>query len=97
MAFRVVIIGGTGQVGAAVVRALIATAVCVEVVMINRRQAAPVADTRVREIVLDTASSGFEAEITRIAGELVAKGEPVYGASCVGVGAGSMKWTEDEL
>jgi len=97
MAFRVVIIGGTGQVGAAVVRALIATAACVEVVMINRRQAVPVADARVREIVLDTGSSGFEAEIARIAGELVAKGEPVYGASCVGVGSGSMKWTEDEL
>ncbi|UPG96076.1 hypothetical protein [Luteibacter aegosomatissinici] len=97
MAFRVVIIGGTGQVGAAVVRALVTNAACVEVVLINRRQAMAFADPRVREVVLDTGSSDFEAEIGRIARELVAQGEPVYGASCVGVGAGSMKWSEDEL
>jgi uncharacterized protein YbjT (DUF2867 family) len=33
----------------------------------------------------------------RIAGNSVAQGEPVYGASCVGVGQGSMKWSEEEL
>jgi uncharacterized protein YbjT (DUF2867 family) len=37
MAFRVLIIGGTGQVGAAVVRALAAQPSCAEVVMVNRR------------------------------------------------------------
>jgi nucleoside-diphosphate-sugar epimerase len=37
MAFRVLIIGGTGQVGAAVVRALVAEPSCAEVVMVNRK------------------------------------------------------------
>jgi len=37
MAFLVLIIGGTGQVGAAVVRALTAEPSCAEVVMVNRK------------------------------------------------------------
>jgi hypothetical protein len=37
MAFRVLIIGGTGQVGAAVVGALAAEPSCAEIVMVNRR------------------------------------------------------------
>jgi uncharacterized protein YbjT (DUF2867 family) len=37
MAFRVLIIGGTGQVGDAVVRALAAEPSCTEMVMVNRR------------------------------------------------------------
>ena len=37
MAFRILIIGGTGQVGSAVVRALAAEPSCAEVVMVNRK------------------------------------------------------------
>jgi uncharacterized protein YbjT (DUF2867 family) len=37
MAFGVSIIGGTGQAGAAVVRALAAEPSCAEVVMVNRK------------------------------------------------------------
>ena len=44
MTFRVLIIGGTGQVGAAVVRALAAEPSCAEVVMVNRRAIAATAD-----------------------------------------------------
>jgi uncharacterized protein YbjT (DUF2867 family) len=44
MAFRVLIAGGTGQVGAAVVRALAAEPSCAEVVMVNRRAGSPAAD-----------------------------------------------------
>ncbi len=36
-AFRVIIIGGTGQVGGAVVRQLLATADCREIVMVTRK------------------------------------------------------------
>ena len=28
---------------------------------------------------------------------MIAQGDPVYGASCVGVGKGSTKWSEEEL
>ena len=97
MPFRVLIIGGSGQVGAAVVRALAAEPSCAEVVMVNRRAIAPAADPRVRQVVLDTAAARFPAEVTRLAQGMVAQGDPVYGASCVGVGKGSMNWSEEEL
>ena len=97
MRFRVLIIGGTGQVGAAVMRALAAEPSCAEVVMVNRRAMLPPADPRVREVVLDTAAPQFPAEVTKLAQGLVAQGDPVYGASCVGVGSGSMKWSEEQL
>jgi len=97
MAFRVLIIGGTGQVGAAVVRALAAEPACAEVVMVNRRAAALPADPRVRQVVLDTAAAEFAADVTRLAQDMVAQGDPVHGASCVGVGKGSLQWSEEEL
>jgi uncharacterized protein YbjT (DUF2867 family) len=97
MAFRVLIIGGTGQVGDAVVRALAAEPSCVEVVMVNRRTASPNANSRVRQMILDTADARFSEEVAKVARGMVAQGDPVYGASCVGVGKGSMKWSEEEL
>jgi len=97
MAFRVLIIGGTGQVGAAVVRALAAEPSCIEVVMVNRREISPLAGPRVRQVVLDTAGESFPADVTTLVQAMVAKGDPVYAASCVGVGAGSMKWSEEAL
>ena len=97
MTFRVLIIGGTGQVGAAVVRALVAEPSCAEVVMVNRRAMSATADARVRQVVLDTAAAEFPAEVSKLAQCMVAHGDPVYGASCVGVGQGSMKWSEEEL
>jgi uncharacterized protein YbjT (DUF2867 family) len=97
MAFRVLIIGGTGQVGGAVVRALAAVPSCAEVVMVNRKANSLAADFRVRQVILDTAAAQFPAEVTKLAQGMVAQGDPVYGASCVGVGKGSMTWSEDEL
>ena len=97
MVFRVLIIGGTGQVGAAVVRVLIAAPSCAEVVRVNRRAIALSADPRVRQVVLDTAAAQFPAEVTKLAQGKIAQGDAVYGASCVGVGKGSLKWSEDEL
>jgi uncharacterized protein YbjT (DUF2867 family) len=97
MAFRVLIAGGTGQVGAAVVRALAAEPSCAEVVMVNRRAVSLAADARVRQVIMDTADARFPADVTRLAQSLVAQGDPVYGASCIGVGKGSMKWSEDDL
>ena len=96
MAFRVLIIGGTGQVGAAVVRALAAEPSCAEVVMVNRK-AIETADARVRGVMLDTAAAQFPADVTRLAQSMVARGDPVYGASCVGVGKGSLNWSEEQL
>jgi len=97
MAFRVLIIGGTGQVGAAVVRALGAEPSCIEIVMVNRREISPMPGSRVRQAVLDTKADQFQADVTRLAQAMIAQGDPVYAASCVGVGSGSMKWSEEEL
>jgi nucleoside-diphosphate-sugar epimerase len=57
------IIGGTGQVGAAVVRALAAEASCAEVVTVNRKAISLTADPRLRQVILDTAAAQFPAEI----------------------------------
>jgi uncharacterized protein YbjT (DUF2867 family) len=95
--FRVLIVGGTGQVGAAVVRALAAEPSCAEVVMVNRRAISLAADPRLRQVIVDTAAARFPAEVTALAQSIVAHGDPVYGASCVGVGKGSAKWSEEEL
>lgn len=97
MGFRVLIIGGTGQVGAAVVRALLDDASCTEVVMVNRKPAVSGPNPRLREVVLDTSAAQFPEEVTALARSLVAQGEPVYGASCVGVGTGSLQWSEEQL
>ena len=97
MAFRVLIIGGTGQVGSAVVRALAAEPSCAEVVMVNRRAASSSGDPRVRQLILDTADARFPDDVTALAQGMVAQGDPVYGVSCVGVGQGSMKWSDEAL
>jgi uncharacterized protein YbjT (DUF2867 family) len=97
MAFRVVIIGGTGQVGAAVVRALVGEPSCAEIVMLNRQAKVVSDDPRVRQVIVDTAAARFPVDVTTLAQSMVAQGDPVYGASCVGVGTGSRQWTEGEL
>jgi hypothetical protein len=51
----------------------------------------------VRQAILDTATVQFPAEVTKLAQSMIAQGDPVYGASCVRVGKGSMKWSEEEL
>ena len=62
MSFRVLVIGGTGQVGSALVRALLAASACTEIVMINRRTIPLDAGARLRQVVVDTAvrSLGFK-------------------------------------
>jgi uncharacterized protein YbjT (DUF2867 family) len=91
------IIGGSGQVGSAVVRALVAEASCAEVVMVNRRAMSLTTGPRVRQVIVNTGAAQFPAEVTNLAQSMVAQGDPVYGASCVGVGKGSRKWSEEEL
>ena len=97
MAFRVLIVGGTGQVGAAVVRALAAEPSCTEVVMVNRKPISLITDRRLRQVIVDTAGAQFPADVTTLAKSMVAQGDPVYGVSCAGVGKGSLQWSEEEL
>jgi nucleoside-diphosphate-sugar epimerase len=92
--FAVIILGGTGQVGGAAVAELLATSECREVVMVTRK---PIASRpRVRNVVLDTDAADFAERTAALAREVLSLG-PVSAVSCVGVGSGSNRWSEEEL
>ena len=95
MTFRVLIAGGTGQVGSAVVRALLDCAECKEVVAVVRKESS--LDSRVRQVVLDSAAATFEADVTKLAKSCVELGDAVYGVSCIGLGKGTASWSEEDL
>lgn len=97
MGFRVLVVGGTGQVGSSLVRALLATSSCTGVVMVSRRTIPPAADARLRQVIMDTSAANFAGEITELAGTCGAQGEPIYAASCIGIGKGSRQWSEEEI
>jgi uncharacterized protein YbjT (DUF2867 family) len=92
--FAAIILGGTGQVGGAAVAELLATSECREVVMVTRKSIAP--RSRVRNVVLDTGAADFAERIAALACEVLSQG-PVSAVSCVGVGSGSTRWSEEEL
>lgn len=92
--FAAMILGGTGQVGSATVAALLAIPECREVVMITRK---PVAESaRVRNIVLDTGAPDFNDRAAALALEVLSQG-PASAVTCVGVGSGSARWSEEDL
>jgi uncharacterized protein YbjT (DUF2867 family) len=92
--FAAIILGGTGQVGSAVVAELLAIPECREVVMITRKPVAP--RERVRNLVLDTSAPDFADRTAALVREVLNHG-PASAVSCVGVGTGSMRWTEEDL
>ncbi|MGC2613037.1 MAG: hypothetical protein WA354_03325 [Terracidiphilus sp.] len=92
--FAVMILGGTGQVGGAAVAELLAIPECREVVMVTRKPIAP--RSRVRNVVFDTGAADFAERTAALAREALSQG-PVSAVSCVGVGSGSMRWSEEEL
>ena len=92
--FAAMILGGTGQVGGAAVTELLAIPECREVVMVTRK---PIAvRSQLRNVVLDTGAADFAERTAAIAREVLSQG-PVSAVSCVGVGSGSMRWSEEEL
>ena len=92
--FAVIILGGTGQVGGATVAELLTIPECREVVMVTRKPIG--ARSRVRKVVLDTGAADFAERTADLAREVLSHG-PVSAVSCVGVGAGSGRWSEEEL
>ena len=95
--FRVIVIGGTGQVGNAVVQALLAESVCREVIMVTRKPVVIADPARLRNVVMDTGAADFEMRVANLAREVVAAGDRVSAVSCVGVGSGSAQWTDEQL
>src|ERR1700759_3346496 len=92
--FAAVVLGGTGQVGSAAVGALLSIPQCREVVMVTRKAITP--RPRVRNVVLDTGAGELAERIAGLAREVLSGG-PVSAVSCVGVGTGSMRWSEEDL
>lgn len=92
--FAAIILGGTGQVGGAAITELLACPKCREVVMVTRKPVA--ARSRVRNVVLDTGAADFSERTAVLAREVLSQG-PVSAVSCVGVGSGSTRWSEEEL
>lgn len=92
--FAAIILGGSGQVGGAVVAELLAVPHCREVVMITRKPIA--ARPRVHNVVLDTGAAGFSERTAALARHVLSEG-PASAVSCVGVGSGSLRWSEKEL
>ncbi len=92
--FAAIILGGTGQVGSATIAELLTIPACREVVSITRKPIAP--QPRVRNIILDTSSEEFADRTAAIAREVLSHG-PASAISCVGVGSGSARWTEEDL
>jgi uncharacterized protein YbjT (DUF2867 family) len=97
MGFRVLVVGGTGQVGSSLLRALLVTRACTEVVMVNRRMIPPAADERLRQVIMDTNAANFAGEIAELARSCAAPGEPVFAASCLGIGKGSRRWSDEDI
>src|ERR1700722_2206106 len=97
MGFRVLVVGGTGQVGSALGRALLGARSCTEVVMVNRRTIALAADPRLRQVIMDTGAAHFASEIAELARTCSAQGDPLYAASCIGIGKGSQQWSEADI
>ncbi len=97
MNFRILVAGGTGQVGSALVRALLATPACREVIMLIRRPLEAPTDARLRPIVVDTASPGFASEVAALARACIAHGDLVCAASCIGIGKGSQQWSDEAI
>jgi uncharacterized protein YbjT (DUF2867 family) len=92
--FAAIILGGTGQVGGAAVAELLAIPECREVVMVTRKPIA--ARSRVRNVVLETGAADFAERTADLARAVLIQG-PLSAVSCVGVGSGSMRWSEEEL
>jgi uncharacterized protein YbjT (DUF2867 family) len=92
--FAAIVLGGTGQVGGAAVAELLAIPNCREVMMVTRKAIAT--QSRVRNVVLDTGAADFAERVSEIAHEVLSRG-PASAVSCVGVGSGSMRWSEEEL
>jgi uncharacterized protein YbjT (DUF2867 family) len=97
MAFRVLIVGGTGQMGSEVVQTLLDTSACTAVVMVNRRTIPLAAGARVRQVVMDTSAVDFAGQISALADTCRTPGEPLYAASCIGIGKGSRQWSDADI
>lgn len=89
---KCILFGGSGEVGGAVARALVQSPGCSHLTLLGRRAVAGFeGQAKVEQVVVDTSAADFEAVVA-------AKAQGHDAAiSCVGVGSGSLKMTEEQL
>lgn len=91
-AMKCILFGGSGEVGGAVARALIASDVCSHLTMLGRRAVAALQDeAKVDQVVVDTSLDDFEAVV-----EQTARGHDVA-ISCLGIGSGTASMSEEQM
>jgi uncharacterized protein YbjT (DUF2867 family) len=65
--------------------------------MVNRRAIPLNTDARLRQVVMEMDSARFAGDVTELARTVSSIGEPVYAASCIGIGTGSAQWSEEDI
>ena len=93
--YGVIILGGTGQVGSAVVKALVGSPRCREVLLLVRRPSANSWGDRVRTATVSTDKPEFAPEVTSLVKACAPR--VLFGVSCVGIGSGTNQWSEEDL
>ncbi|MCB9594613.1 MAG: NAD(P)H-binding protein [Sandaracinaceae bacterium] len=88
---KCVLLGGSGEVGRAVARALVASDVCSKLTMIGRRSVDDLAGDEIEQVVTDTSADDFESVVER-----AARGHDVA-ISCIGTGSGTASMSEARL
>jgi uncharacterized protein YbjT (DUF2867 family) len=89
---KCILFGGSGEVGGAVARALVESEACSRLTLLGRRTVDTVPDDpKVEQVVVDTGAEDFEQLVVE-----AAQGHDV-GISCVGIGSGSFKMSEEQL
>lgn len=89
---KCILLGGSGEVGGAVARALIESDVCARLTLLGRSAVASLQDeTKVDQVVVDTSAADFEEVVRK-----TAKGHDVA-ISCLGIGSGTNSMTEEQM
>jgi hypothetical protein len=88
---NIIIFGGTGEIGGAVVKKLISSNVCTKLTMINRREVKHLKSIeKITQVIMDTKSSNFEEKVKEIAQD------HDVAISCLGLGAGFSNMSEEQ-
>jgi uncharacterized protein YbjT (DUF2867 family) len=93
--YGVIILGGTGPVGSAVVKTFVNSPRCCEVLLLTRRPVANSWGERVRVVRVDPENANFVQEVAALVQSCAPR--VMFGVSCAGVGSGSLKWSEEDL
>jgi len=89
---KIILFGGSGEVGGAVACELLKSDVCSQLTLLGRRAISTMQDeSKVEQIVLDTSSANFEEVVKENA-----QGHDVA-ISCIGIGSGSASMSEEQM